>query len=360
MFDVLENIKDAHTLPGSFYSDNSIFKVSIDRIFVRSWHLITDTTKVSNNGSAYPFFLMDDLLPEPLFLINNNGVIECYSNVCTHRGNLLIDKPRIIKNNIVCGYHGRIFNSLGKFISMPETAGMNNFPSQNDNLKSVACSRWKQFIFSSLSPEFNLEELTFEMQQRVGWMPVEKFVYREDLSSEYLVEANWALYCDNYLEGFHIPFIHQDLNTVLDYKNYTVETFPYSSLQIGYGNKPEDCFVFPKESVDYGKNIAAFYFWLFPNIMFNFYPWGLSLNIITPLSVDKTRVEFKAYVWKEELLDIGAGADVNKVELEDQEIVQKVQKGVKSRLYKKGRFSPRMENGVHHFHRIISKFMQIN
>ena len=360
MFNVSDNIKDAHTLPGSFYSDEYIFKESIDKIFLKSWQLIADTQQISANGSVFPFFLIDDILPEPLFLINNNGVIECYSNVCTHRGNLLIDEPKILKQNIVCGYHGRIFNNLGKFISMPETAGMNNFPCDDDNLKSIPSYKWKQFIFTSLNPEFSLDELTSQMQKRVGWMPIEKFTYKEDLSNEYYINANWALYCDNYLEGFHIPFIHQDLNSVLDYKNYTVETFPYSSLQIGYGNNSQDCFSFPEHSDDYGKNIAAFYFWLFPNIMFNFYPWGLSLNIITPLSNDRTRVEFRSYVWKEELLDIGAGADVNKVELEDQEIVQKVQKGVRSRLYNKGRFSPSMENGVHHFHRLISRFMQTN
>ena len=91
--------------------------------------------------------------------------------------------------------------------------------------------------------------------------------------------------------------------------------------------------------------------------MFNFYPWGLSLNIITPLSIDKTKVEFKSYVWKEDLLKMGAGADVNKVELEDQQIVQNVQKGVKSSLYNHGRFSPKMEKGVHHFHLLISDFL---
>ena len=122
--------------------------------------------------------------------------------------------------------------------------------------------------------------------------------------------------------------------------------------------RQQNSFNLPKESKDYGKKIAAYYFWLFPNIMLNFYPWGLSVNIITPLSVNKTRIQFKTYVWKEDLLNKGAGADVNKVELEDQEIVRKVQKGVNSRLYKRGRFSPTMEQGVHHFHNLIRQFIQ--
>ena len=160
----------------------------------------------------------------------------------------------------------------------------------------------------------------------MGWIPISDFKYKEDLSKTYFVDANWALYCDNYLEGFHIPFIHKDLTVVLDYNNYDLETFNYSNLQIGYGKEVEDCFDFPKDSKDYGKNIAAYYFWIFPNIMLNFYPWGLSVNIINPVSTNKTKVIFKSYVWDESKLDLGAGADLDKLEIEDEEVVQKYKK----------------------------------
>ena len=73
--------------------------------------------------------------------------------------------------------------------------------------------------------------------------------------------------------------------------------------------------------------------------------------------LDQTKVQFKSYVWDETKLKIGAGADLDKVELEDEEVVQQVQKGVSSRFYKHGRFSPTMEKGVHHFHTLISKFI---
>ena len=92
-------------------------------------------------------------------------------------------------------------------------------------------------------------------------------------------------------------------------------------------------------------------------MMFNFYPWGLSVNIVKPIETKKTKIEFISFVWDESKLNIGAGADLDKVELEDEEIVQRVQKGVGSRFYKHGRFSPRMEKGVHHFHSLISNFM---
>ena len=358
MFDKVNNsIEDSSTLPSFFYAKRSVFEKCIERIFINSWQIITEKASVENDIDAYPFELIEKSLSEPLYIVNNNGTYHCYSNVCTHRGNIILDDPRNIRNGLVCGYHGKRFDHMGKFLSMPESSGMKNFPCEKDNLSEISCDSWRQFIFTSINPNFSLTNLLKDVDDRVGWMPIEDFKFREDLSKQYYLDVNWALYCDNYLEGFHIPFIHKELSAALDYASYDVEIFDYSNLQIGYGEKIEDCFDLPENSPEYGKKVAAYYFWMFPNIMMNFYPWGLSLNIISPVDFNKTKIEFKTYVWKENLLNKGAGADVNKVELEDQEIIKRVQKGVNSRLYKEGRFSPRMEKGVHHFHNLIKKFM---
>jgi choline monooxygenase len=196
------------------------------------------------------------------------------------------------------------------------------------------------------------------MIERVEWMPLMDFHFRPDLSKEFLVDANWALYCENYLEGFHIPFVHSALNTLIDYSDYQTELFfPFSSLQIGVSKTGADHFDLPASSQDYGKKIAAYYFWVFPNMMFNFYPWGLSVNLVLPLAVDKTKVSFLIYVWNEEKRNKGAGGILDKVELEDEEIVQKVQRGVRSRFYRHGRYSVTRERGTHHFHRLLAEFL---
>ena len=351
------DITKAATLQGEFYASKENFNNTLEKIFSRSWQFITDDSQLKKNKSAIPFQFLGDLLPEPLVLINNDGNINCFSNVCTHRGNILINEPCTIKKHITCGYHGKQFDPCGKFKFMPKTEGMQNFPSALDDLPEISVAKWRQFIFASLAPDFDFKELIMDVEERIGWMPIESFKYREDLSKEYYVKANWALYRDNYLEGFHIPFIHSDLNAVLDFNNYDIKTFKYSNLQIGIASDDDICFDLPKKSKDYGKKIAAYYFWLFPNLMLNFYPWGLSVNIITPISINETNVQFKSYVWDESKLDSGAGADLDRVELEDEQIVQQVQKGVASRFYKHGRFSPTMEKGVHHFHSLISDFI---
>jgi choline monooxygenase len=189
------------------------------------------------------------------------------------------------------------------------------------------------------------------------WMPRNEFKFRPDFSKESPETANWALYCEHYLEGFHIPFVHAGLTATIDYSSYSIELFKYSSLQLGIAKEGELTFDLPKASPDYGKNVAGYYFWVFPNMMFNFYPWGLSINVVSPMDVDKCRVSFLSYVWDESKLRQGAGSNLHKVEMEDEDIVQNVQKGIRSRVYKHGRYSVKQEKGTHHFHCLISEFM---
>jgi choline monooxygenase len=152
--------------------------------------------------------------------------------------------------------------------------------------------------------------------------------------------------------------VHAGLNAVIDFGNYTTELFKWSNLQLGIAKDDEDCFELPKDSVDAGKKVAAYYFFVFPNMMFNFYPWGLSVNIVQPLSIHESKVSFLTYIWKESKYNTGAGSGLDKVEMEDEEVVENVQKGIRSRFYQHGRYSVTREQGTHHFHRMISEWME--
>lgn len=126
---------------------------------------------------------------------------------------------------------------------------------------------------------------------------------------------------------------------------------------MGSARAGEPVFDLPWEHPDRGKRVAAFYFWLFPNLMLNFYPWGLSANVVQPLGTARCRVSFVSYVWNESLRSQGVGGDLHKVEMEDEEVVEAVQKGVSSHLYDRGRFSARREIGTHHFHHLLARYM---
>ncbi len=357
-FHINKNIKAAETLPAEFYRSESIFEAIKEEVFLKTWQWIGDESLVPFSEHVHPFILLDNYITEPLVLVRDkDSTIKCFSNVCTHRGNIVVLNPGKM-NQLRCMYHGRRFHLDGAFKSMPEFEEAENFPRPCDDLREFLVGTLDPFIFVSLNPSFDFDTVLNIMIERIGFLPLHQFKHRNDLSKDYLVNCHWALYCDNYLEGFHIPFVHDDLNSVLDYGNYTTEIYEHCNLQIGYANDGEEVFELPEYHIDYGKQVAAYYYWIFPNMMFNFYPWGLSINVVKPISLDKTKVSFITYVHDESKFNLGAGAMLDKVEREDEFVVESVHKGVQSRFYNTGRFSPTREKGVHHFYSLLAKYLK--
>jgi len=356
-FKIHKDITKAETLPSSFYKDEDVFNQVREKIFLKSWQWLGDNSVLKLTNSVQPLTLLDGFLTEPILLTRDKeGAINCMTNVCTHRGHIVVLGPGKSKS-LTCAYHGRSFDLQGKFKSMPEFEKTKDFPRECDNLYKFPLKEWGPFLFAGLNPSFDFSEVIDSMNERVGFLPLEQFSFDSSLSKDYLVQAHWALYCDNYLEGFHIPFVHEGLNRVLDYGSYTTELHKYSNLQIGYSDDANETFDLPKDHIDYGKQVAAYYYWVFPNMMFNFYPWGLSVNIVKPISINRTKVSFLTYVYDTSKLHKGAGNDIDKVEREDEFIVENESKGIQSSFYQSGRFSPTREKGVHHFQRLIAEFL---
>lgn len=351
------SVEQAFTLPSSFYKDPAVYERSRELIFARSWQFIGDLDLVKVPGQVHPLTMLEGCLDEPLVLTRDmEDEVHLLSNVCTHRG-MTVAESGGNQRFLRCRYHGRRFGLDGCFQHMPEFEGVCGFPTEADDLRRIPFGAWGPLLFASLDPRCTLDELLEPVNERLWWLPLEEFRFEPTRAKDYMVKANWALYCDNYLEGFHIPFIHAALNEGLDYGNYTNELYPWCNLQLGVGKSGEDAFDLPSSSPDYGKHISAYYYWLFPNTMLNFYPWGLSVNVVRPVGPDLTRVSFLPYVWDERRLGRGAGAELDRVEREDEVVVEAVQKGVRSRFYDRGRYSVAREAGVHHFHRLISEAM---
>ena len=337
-----KDISVASTMPSFFYTDIDLYKKTLDKIFNYSWQFVSDKKSISKY-KTFPILFLQDSINEPLILSNNDN-IECISNVCTHRANILCDKPSN-KNSIQCGYHGRTFDLSGKFKFMPGFEDAKNFPSSEDNLKQANIKLWKDFIFCSLNNGININDILEDIDTRLINFPFQNLGLDNDNSSEYVIDAHWATYCENYLEGFHVPYVHSGLNNDINVDTYETILFKNGVLQ-------------QTMSKDSKNEFYAFYYWIFPNMMFNFYSWGLSINIIEPIDYNKTRIKFLSYPKKGFKQTKGEDASIDIVENEDQKIVLKVNKGLKSQYYKRGRYSPKHERGVHHFHRLLAKYLK--
>ena len=347
IFDINPDIRRAETIPADFYTDERYFHASKEKIFARSWQFLgaDDAAK-----ALQPRMILEDFLSEPVLVSRDKTDLHCFSNVCTHRGNILIEND-CADGGIRCAYHGRRFDLSGKFLSMPEFETAENFPTKRDDLPEIPFAIWEKFLFASVNPYAPFDEFVSEMRNKLSWLDFDNLKFTA--AKDYLVKAHWALYCENYLEGFHVPFVHPSLNQAIDYGSYTTDLFPFSSLQTALTKDERDAFDFSSNA-----RVAAFYFFIFPNLMFNFYPWGLSVNVVKPLKIDLTKVSYLTFVSDESKLNGGAGANLETVELEDQKVVENVQRGIRSRLYSTGRYSPAREQGTHHFHQLIAKFMR--
>src|SRR5688500_1355662 len=105
-FHVDADIRKARTLHSDFYTDERHFVLSKERIFARTWHFLASERQISG---LTPATILPDFLDEPVMLSRNGESIVCLSNVCTHRGKVLIEEP-CEANLIRCGYHGRRFS----------------------------------------------------------------------------------------------------------------------------------------------------------------------------------------------------------------------------------------------------------
>ena len=347
------DIRAAHTLPAAFYRDAAYWEAAKAAIFAPAWQYIGGSASMPAPGHVQPLQLLPGLLDEPLLLTHDGGALRCLSNVCTHRANLVAGAAAPC-HELRCRYHGRRFGLDGRFKSMPEFQDAADFPAESDHLPTVEMQRWGPLHFVALHPNIPFHDWLAPVRARLPWLPFDEFDPTPRDTQVYEIQAHWALYCDNYLEGFHIPFVHPGLNQVLSYPDYRYELFAGGSLQVGQAKTGDAVFDIPAGHPDHGKLIAAYYFWLFPNLMLNFYPWGLSLNHVEPVGPAQCRVRFESYVWKPALYGPRNQQVLHQTEMEDEEVVESVQMGIRSRLYDRGRYSPKMEVAVHHFHRLIA------
>src|SRR5678810_1197930 len=194
-FQVDPDISKARTLSADFYNKSKYLEEAKEKIFSRCWQFVGDTDQVKDPGWVTPVHILENYLSEPVLLsCDKQGQRHCLSNVCTHRGNLIVENPCKV-NDLRCKYHGRRFNLDGKFLSMPEFKEVKNFPTPADDLHELPLHTWGKWLFTSLNSKLNADDFFKPMAERIGWVSLQDFVFHPELSKDYFIDAHWALYC---------------------------------------------------------------------------------------------------------------------------------------------------------------------
>lgn len=350
--DIDADLRVARSPPGSFYRDPRWFDWQREALFARAWHWAPSLASARASGEVVPFTVLPGALDEPLLAVPDGDVVRCLSNVCTHRAKVLVEKRGALAT-IRCGYHGRRFGLDGRCRHAP---GFDDLPREGwagDDLPAMPTAWWRGLPFVSLDPAADFDARFGDATARLAMLPLERLV--EDPSGErsYTVNAHWALYVENYLEGLHVPFVHPALTDALAMSAYRTEALSRAVLQVGVA-RDDDPDALPAVPARPQDRVAAYYLWLFPHTMLNFYPWGLSVNVVVPVAPDQTRVDYSRWVWDASLAGLGAGGDLDTVEREDDAVVESVQRGIGARAYDRGGYAPGWDAGVHAFHRMVA------
>ena len=333
------------TITSSWYSDEKILKLEKENIFSKSWHLLGSIDRIPNEGD----YLIKTINEQPIVVIKDKvGEINVFYNVCQHRGCVLLEKGGNSKQ-IKCGYHGWVYELNGE-LKAARGFDKEDLDFEQLNLKSIEHYIWMNQIFVKLQSDCNnLPKTLKEIEIIIS--PIKFDNYSFHLRKSYEIKCNWKVYMDNYLEGFHIPLVHPKLNKVIDYKSYSTEIFDNFSLQWCHINAESSPY---KKTDDASK---AYYFTLFPNILFNITPGRLQTNIIEPINASSCNVYFDYYFENEEDLksiqeDISFSEEVQN---EDINICERIQIGLESDGFDNGVFSKKYETGVSHFQSYIEK-----
>ncbi len=331
----------AMALPARYYAGDAAAIRDQRAVFARSWQLAAHIAQLDAVGDH----VVTEIGGVPLLIVRgDDGELRALHNVCRHRAGPLATCDGRGAKRLRCQYHGWTYALDGRLQSAPEMGSATDFEVSAIRLPQARLALWRGFVFVALDDAPPLADVFAGIDARID--PDALAGYALHRREAYEIACNWKVYVDNYLEGYHVPHIHPELNRMLDYRSYVTELARWHSLQWSPLESAEDL---------YGSG-EALYYWLWPNTMLNILPGRLQTNRVLPLGPERCRVEFDFYYPD----DSNAAARREKdlafsdlVQKEDVDICERVQRGLESGSYAAGRLNPLRESGVHHFHELL-------
>ena len=360
-------------LPNAAYVDPGLFAMDREIVLGRSWAAVAFASDLPTPRSVKPV----DFMGLPLLLVRDQeGSLEAFHNVCSHRGMKLVGKEGRLANVIRCPYHSWAYDLKGNLLSTPQVGGpgrdsCEGFDKNRHGLKKLKFAVWMDIVFVNLSADAPAFDLFIEpLESR--WARFLKNGDQDqfqpggaDSRLELDVACNWKLAVENYCEAYHLPWVHPGLNSYspLD-RHYNITHGPGMSGQGTTLYNPASTAGetmpimpgWPEEERKHAEYIA-----LYPNALLGIQADHFYSLIVCPRDVGRTleRVQI-AYVGhaarddrhaqcREAVLEAWKGVFV-----EDVFAVEGMQAGRRSPGFDGGVLTPVQDVPTHHFHRWVA------
>lgn len=333
---MIPGLQRAETLPARWYTDPAVYERERQAFFAREWLLLCHEAEVAEPGQVWA----ECIAGWPLLAVRGrDGVLRGFHNVCLHRASPILWDGAGRCEQLRCRYHGWVYDLEGRLRRVPEFGDAEDFEPGALSLHPVRIEAWRGFVFVNLGDEAPpLAEAIGPFAEAAARVPFESFQLHSRESHE--LACNWKTYVDNYLEGYHVPYLHPRMARELVTKEYRVEVGEHFVLH----HVPTR----PRVS---GPVYEGFWGWFSPTAGFNVYAGGMSLERMLPVGPDRMRIDY-TFLFREGTPAAEreeAFAMCRQVTGEDRMVCEAVQRNLAAGVYDRGRLSPRHEEGVFAF-----------
>jgi choline monooxygenase len=343
------------TIPPHLYHDPSVFAAEQARIFAKEWHFLGHVNEAAQPGDYFTARIAGQNI---LVARGQDGVLRAFHNVCQHRAHELLE-GRGNAPLIVCPYHAWSYRCDGSLKAVSGKAAAANIDVGKIRLTEIRTDVLAGFLFGTLDLDATpLTELAPGLEKEI----LDHVPMARDLvllaESGGAVEANWKVMLENSLECYHCETRHKSFCRSVSMADYRVSTDGMVRRHLG-----------PMEEIDSSGariegNYIYWHIWPLTEFSVRTHSPVFSVYINQPLTADRTHVLLKAYGVK----DLSAAERDriindyvlnNVTDQEDTDIVESVQRGLKSVGFAGGRFAAASlethaaEHCVHQFQSLV-------
>ncbi len=339
----------AKTLPRRYFIADELFAEEAARIFSTHWICVGHDSDLARAGD---YFLAEVAGESVLVTRDASGAVRGFYNVCRHRGTRLCEEVRGHAAAIQCPYHAWTYALDGRLLGAPQMEEGVGFSKSDYSLHPARVERWEGFIFVNLHPvAAPLAEVFAPLADKFASWNLPRL--RPGKRIDYEVQANWKLIFENYSECYHCPGVHPLLAKVSpsdSAENDLVEgPFLGGFMTIAEGASltmsGQACArpVTEAESADHAR---VFYYSIFPNLLLSLHPDYVMVHRLTPRSPNHTLVECDWFFHPDAFGQEGfqpqdAVEFWDTTNRQDWHVCELSQKGISSRAYAPGPYSPR-------------------
>jgi choline monooxygenase len=327
-------------LDPSLYVREDIWQQERRRIFAQTWQFMGPAAAVARAGD----YLAIDIAGTPVFAIRGrDGTLRGFRNVCRHRGAKLLPDGAGQCGLVVCPYHKWSYADTGRLVQAPWYGRDPAIVPEDWPLHPVHLAEWRGLLFAALDPEGSLLDQLGDLPGELSDEPMESYTATDSATVSF--EANWKVYTDNFVEGYHIPGTHPSFYAAIDFDAFE------TTAHRGYVRMTAP----PKEGLFYrGK-----WLWMWPNWTLSLFDGGMNVSRINPVGAHRTDQHYHFFFT--DTSEAAAPARARSVQgtlavvREDTQVCSETHRNYMAGAYEAGPLSGRHEKGVQYFQTCVTR-----